>query len=157
MSFRLARRKLRPLEWMQKCWMHFYCFLVKEITKWAETFTGWFYYISLDSYKVWKQFTDTLPMLCMGFKVNLIKNTNILIHGLQYGKKPGQNVQLSWSNHNRNYSWKFYLPSDIGWKYKFTVTKDSISDRKISRDDWWCTLKNLRCFMAFFKVICFCF
>ena len=52
MSFRLVRRKLRPLEWIQKCWMHFYCFLVKEITKWAEIFTGWFYYISLDSCKV---------------------------------------------------------------------------------------------------------
>ena len=48
------RRKLRPLEWIQKCWMHFYCFLIKEITKWAEIFTGWFYYTSLDSCKVWK-------------------------------------------------------------------------------------------------------
>ena len=54
MSFRLTRQKLRSLEWIQKCWMHFYCFLVKEITKWAEIFTGWFYYISLDSCKVWK-------------------------------------------------------------------------------------------------------
>ena len=34
--------------------MSFYCFLVKEITKLAEIFTGWFYYISLDFCKVWK-------------------------------------------------------------------------------------------------------
>ena len=63
MSFRLVRRKLRPLEWIQKCWMHFYCFLVKEITKWAEIFTGWFYYISLDSCKVWKHL-QTLYQCC---------------------------------------------------------------------------------------------
>ena len=63
MSFRLARRKLRPLEWIQKCWMHFYCFLVKGITKWAEMFTGWFYYISLDSCKVWKHL-QTLYQCC---------------------------------------------------------------------------------------------
>ena len=50
----IIARKLRPLEWIQKCWMHFYCFLVKEITKWADIFTGWFYYISLDYCKVWK-------------------------------------------------------------------------------------------------------
>ena len=71
MSFRLARRKLRPLEWIQKCWMHFYCFLVKEITKWSEIVTGWFYYISLDSCKVWKHFTETLPIVCNGFKWRL--------------------------------------------------------------------------------------
>ena len=47
--------------------MYFYCFLVKEITKWAEIFTGWFYYISLDSCKVMEAFTDILPMLCNGF------------------------------------------------------------------------------------------
>ena len=63
MSFRLARRKLRPLEWIQKCWMHFYCFLVKEIMKWADIFTGWFYYISLDSCKVWKHL-QTLYQCC---------------------------------------------------------------------------------------------
>ena len=63
MSFRLARRKLRPLEWIQKCWMHFYCFLVKEITKLAEIFTGWFYYISRDSCKVWKHL-QTLYQCC---------------------------------------------------------------------------------------------
>ena len=64
MSFRLARRKLRPLEWIQKCWMHFYCFLVKEITKWAEICTGWFYYISLDWCKVWKNL-QTLYQCCI--------------------------------------------------------------------------------------------
>ena len=63
MSFRLMRRKLRPLEWIQNCWMHFYCFLVKEIMKWAEIFTGWFYYISLDSCKVWKHL-QTLYQCC---------------------------------------------------------------------------------------------
>ena len=88
MSFCLARRKLRPLEWIQKCWMHFYCFLVKEIMKWAEIFTSGFYYISLDYCKVWKHlqtlyqqcvmalcmeaFTDTLPIVCNGFKQTIL-------------------------------------------------------------------------------------
>ena len=71
MSFRLARRKLRPLEWIQKCWMHFYCFLVKEITKWAEIFTGWLYYISLDYCKVWKHL-QTLPIVCNGLNQALL-------------------------------------------------------------------------------------
>ena len=63
MSFRHARRKLQPLERMQKCWMHFYCFLVQEITKWADIFTGWFHYIYLDSCKVWKHL-QTLYRCC---------------------------------------------------------------------------------------------
>ena len=46
--------------------MHFYCFLVKDITKWAEIFTGWFYYRSLDS--CMEAFKDTLPIVCNGFK-----------------------------------------------------------------------------------------
>ena len=33
--------------------------------KWAEIFTGWFYYISVDSMEVFK---DTLPIVCNGFK-----------------------------------------------------------------------------------------
>ena len=47
--------------------MHFYCLLVKEITEWAEIFTGWFYYIYLDSMEAFK---DTLPIVCNGFKVS---------------------------------------------------------------------------------------
>ena len=43
--------------------MHLYCFLVKEITKTAEIFTDWFYYISLDSCKVWKHL-QTLYQCC---------------------------------------------------------------------------------------------
>ena len=48
--------------------MHFYCFLVKEITKLGEIFTGWFYYISLDCIEA---FTDTLPIVCNDFKVRV--------------------------------------------------------------------------------------
>ena len=75
MSFCLARRKLRPLEWIQKCWKHFYCFLVKEIPKWAEIFTGWFYYISLDSCKVWKHLQTLIPIVCNGFNSGLASTT----------------------------------------------------------------------------------
>ena len=45
--------------------MHFYCFLIKEIMKWAEIFTGWFYYISHDS--CMEAFKDTLSIVCNGF------------------------------------------------------------------------------------------
>ena len=48
--------------------MHFYCFLVKEITKWAEIFTGWFYYVSLDSCKVWKHLQTFYQQCVMALK-----------------------------------------------------------------------------------------
>ena len=36
----------------------------------AEISTGWFYYISLASCKVWKHLQTLYPMLCMGFKAD---------------------------------------------------------------------------------------
>ena len=44
-----------------------------EITKWAEIFTGWFYYISLDSCKVWKHL-QTLYQCCAWALSNLTRS-----------------------------------------------------------------------------------
>ena len=71
----MSFRKLRPLEWIQKCWMHLYCLLVKEIMKWAEIFTGWFYHISLDSCKVWKHLQTLYQCCAWALKFKIKTNT----------------------------------------------------------------------------------
>ena len=68
MSFRLARRKLRPLEWIQKCWMHFYCF-----TRKINNEMNWNFHRLVLLHISWlllsmESFTDTLPIVCNGFK-----------------------------------------------------------------------------------------
>ena len=61
--------------------MHCYCFLVKEITKWAEIFTGWFYCKSPDSCKVWNHL-ETLYQRCawaLNSMLNLYFKNRLLI------------------------------------------------------------------------------
>ena len=64
MSFRLSETKTPAIRINTKMLNAFILFSRKRNN---EIFTGWFYYISLDSCKVWKHLKTLVPTVCNGF------------------------------------------------------------------------------------------